>query len=161
MHLFYEQYRPKIMAIAKRYRALSPAFDDDDLEQIGLLGIFQALTKYDHAENIDMRFSTYLEWSIRNLFQRTIGYTDKFVEIYGRNDDFTCVVSYREFLLKKKAIISGGGRYVIRSRQCYLSDVHRLSNSCAPGAHHPGEAAEETEWRDQGDDRSEGASYEG
>jgi hypothetical protein len=36
--LFWELYRSRIMAIAKKYRALSPVFDDDDLQQIGLSG---------------------------------------------------------------------------------------------------------------------------
>lgn len=130
--LFWELYRSRIMAIAKKYRALSPVFDDDDLQQIGLLGIFQALTRYDHAEHIDMRFSTYLEWSVRNVFQRTIGYTDKFVEIYDRDDGFLRVISYREFLVRKKAIVAEGLQYIIRSRQCYLSDMHDPSDCDTP-----------------------------
>lgn len=153
--LFYELYRPKIVAIARKYRALSPVFDDDDLQQTGLLGIFQALTKYDHGEHINMRFSTYLEWSIRNVFQRTIGYTDKFVEICDKNDDFLYVMSYREFLVKKRAIISEGHRYVIRSRQCYLSDVYPLSDHNlhnVPALHQV--AAEHTDdCHDEGDKR--------
>lgn len=152
--LFYELYRPKILAIARKYRALSPIFDDDDLQQTGLLGIFQALTKYDHAEHIDMKFSTYLEWSIRNVFQRTIGYTDKFVEIYDRNNDFLCVMSYREFLVKKKVIISEGHRHIIRSRQCYLSDMHHLSDGDALNGCLHRATAERTERHDEGSDRS-------
>lgn len=129
--LFYELYRPKIMAIARKYRALSPIFDDEDLQQTALLGVFQALIKYDHAEHIDMKFSTYLEWSIRNTFQRTIGYTDKFVEVYDRNDDFLCVISYQEFLVRKKTLRSHGHRHIIRSKQCYLSDVFHFSEDIA------------------------------
>jgi len=155
---FYELYKPKILAIARKYRALSPVFDDDDLQQTGLLGIFQALTKYDHAEHIDMRFSTYLEWSVRNVFQRTIGYTDKFVEIYDRNDNLICVMSYREFLVKKKAITSEGHRYVIRSRQCYLSEVYHLS---VHNTYLHGEVAEDAKWHDEDDDRSSGARSNG
>ncbi len=152
--LFWELYRPRIMAIARKYSALSPVFDDDDLQQTGLIGIFQALMKYDHAEHIDMRFSTYLEWSIRNIFQRTIGYTDKFVEIYDGNDGFLRVISYREFLVKKKAIVSEGLRYIIRSRQCYLSDIHRPSGEglCDTGPDRM--AAGHIEGDDQRDDRS-------
>lgn len=152
--LFWELYRPRIMAIARRYRDLSPVFDDDDLRQTGLLGIFQALTKYDHAERIDMRFSTYLEWSVRNVFQRTIGYTDKFVEIYDGDNVFLRVISYREFLVKKKTLMSEGMRYIIRSRQCYLSDIHHLSDGgvCDTSVHRA--LSGHAEGADEGDDRS-------
>jgi hypothetical protein len=151
--LFWELYRPRIMGIARKYKALSPIFDDDDLQQIGLLGIFQALTKYDHAEHIDMRFSTYLEWSVRNVFQRTIGYTDKFVEIYDGDDGFLRVMSYREFLVRKKAIVSEGLKYVIRSRQCYLSDMHHPSH-CGPQDMPFYLAADRHDEWDESDDRS-------
>ncbi|MCK9226663.1 MAG: hypothetical protein PHT96_07225 [Syntrophorhabdaceae bacterium] len=79
----------------KNYRNLSPVSDDDDLLQIGFLRTFQALVKYDHAEHIAMKFSTSLEWSIRNVFQRVIGYSDKFVEIYNRNGQLYLTLSDR------------------------------------------------------------------
>ncbi|OPY02157.1 MAG: Sigma-70 region 2 [Syntrophorhabdus sp. PtaB.Bin047] len=151
--LFWELYRPRIMAIARKYRSLSPVFDDDDLQQTGLLGIFQALTKYDHAEHIDMRFSTYLEWSVRNVFQRTIGYADKFVEIYDNDDGFLRVISYREFLVRKKTIVSEGHKYIIRSRQCYLSDMQHTSRCGPQDAPFLLAAAEHAGW-DESDDRS-------
>ncbi len=158
--LFYEFYRPKIMAIAKKYRALSPIFDDEDLQQTALLGVFQALIKYNHAEHIDMKFSTYLEWSVRNTFQRTIGYTDKFVEVYDRNDAFLCVMSYQEFLVKKKKFKSHGHRHIIRSRQCYLSDVFSFSEGIADNifsltAHSSG-SSESGGWFDECEDRAQG-----
>ncbi len=132
---FYEFYKPRIKAIAKKYRALSPVFDDDDLQQTGLLGIFQALTKYDHAPHVEMKFSTYLEWSIRNIFQRAIGCSDKFVEIYNGKSDLLCTINYQEFLSRKKTIESMGHTYVIRSRQCYIADIFRSDNlnTCAAG----------------------------
>ncbi len=108
-----------------------------------------------------MRFSTYLEWSIRNVFQRTIGCTDKFVEIYDKNDDFLCVMSYREFLVKKKVIMSEGQRHIIRSRQCYLSDMHHLSNGDAPDRYLHRTTAEHAEWHDKGDGRSYEARSDG
>ena len=120
---FYDFYKPRIMAIVKKYRALSPVFDDDDLQQTALLGIFQALAKYDHAPHVEMRFSTYLEWSIRNIFQRAIGYSDKFVEVYDGNDRLLYSISYQDFLSRKKAIQSAGHTYVVRSRLCYLADI--------------------------------------
>ena len=122
LFLFYDLYKPRILSIARAYRNLSPIFDDDDLLQTGLLGIFQALIKYDHAENIAMKFSTYLEWSIRNIFQRAIGFNDKFVEIYDVSDRFECTMNYQEFLVKKKELLSTGHTYTIKSRQCYIPD---------------------------------------
>ncbi len=122
LFLFYDLYKPRILSIAKSYRNLSPVFDDDDLLQTGLLGIFQALVKYDHAEHIAMKFSTYLEWSVRNVFQRAIGYADKFVEIYDRKDRFEYTMHYQEFLKKKKELLSSGRTYTVKSRQCYLDE---------------------------------------
>jgi len=130
LFLFYDLYKPRILSIAKNYRNLSPVFDDDDLLQTGLLAILQALVKYDHAEHIAMKFSTYLEWSIRNVFQRAIGYSDKFVEIYDGNDRFECTMNYQEFLIKKKELLSRGRTYTIKSRQCYLSDETVEAHSC-------------------------------
>ena len=122
LFLFYDLYKPRILSIAKAYRNLSPIFDDDDLLQTGLLGIFQALVKYDHAEDIAMKFSTYLEWSVRNVFQRAIGYSDKFVEIYDVDDRFEGTMSYQDFLVKKKELLSTGHIYTVKSRQCYIPD---------------------------------------
>ena len=124
LHLFYDLYKPRILSIAKNYRSLSPVFDDDDLMQTGMLGIFQALLKYDHADHISMKFSTYLEWSIRNVFQRAIGCNDKFVEVYDGNGHFECTMSYQGFVEKKKKLLSGGHTYTVKSRQCYISDEY-------------------------------------
>lgn len=120
---FYEFYKPRIMSIAKRYRSLSPVFDDDDLLQTALLGILQALIKYNHATHVAMKFSTYLEWSVRNIFQRNIGCSDKFVEIYNENNDLLLSLGYHEFISRKKVIESSGHTYSVRSRLCYFSDI--------------------------------------
>lgn len=122
LFLLYDLYKPRILSIARSYRNLSPIFDDDDLLQTGLLGVLQALVKYDHAEHIAMKFSTYLEWSIRNVFQRAIGYSDKFVEIYDANGRLQCTMSYQNFLVKKKQILSRGHTHTVKSRQCHISD---------------------------------------
>jgi hypothetical protein len=124
LYLFYDLYKPRILSIAKNYRSLSPVFDDDDLMQTGILGIFQALLKYDHADHISMKFSTYLEWSIRNVFQRAIGCNDRFVEVYDGNGHFECTMSYQDFLVKKKKLLSEGHTYTVKTRQCYISDEY-------------------------------------
>ncbi|MEN6615427.1 MAG: sigma factor [Syntrophorhabdus sp.] len=121
--LFYELYKPRIRYIAKTYGHLSPVFDEEDLEQTGLIGIFQALINYDHGDEIRMKFSTFLEWSIRNVFQRSIGYDDKFVEIYDSDNNLLKIISYQEFITEKKNIVRKGYNYVIKSRECYLSDI--------------------------------------
>ncbi|MHB8110777.1 MAG: sigma factor [Syntrophorhabdaceae bacterium] len=123
LYLFYDLYKPRIRSIARAYKHLSPIFDEEDLQQTGLLGILQALIKYDHGEGIQMRFSTFLEWSVRNVFQRSIGYDDKFVEIYDDENNCTRVISYQEFIAHKKRIIQDSASYVIRSRECYISDI--------------------------------------
>lgn len=134
LFLVYDLYKPRILSIAKNYRSLSPVFDDDDLLQTGLLGVLQALVKYDHAEHIAMKFSTYLEWSIRNVFQRAIGYGDKFVEVYDANDRFTCTMNYQDFLVKKKQLLSAGHTYTIKSKQCYISDERVEASPVVPAA---------------------------
>lgn len=132
LFLIYDLYKPRILSIAKSYRDLSPIFDDDDLLQTGLLGILQALVKYDHAEHIAMKFSTYLEWSIRNVFQRAIGYDDKFVDVYDAKDRYACTMGYHDFLVKKKQLLSEGHTYTVRSRQCYISDERIEAGPAAP-----------------------------
>ena len=124
LYLFYDLYKPRILSIAKNYRSLSPVFDDDDLMQTGILGIFQALLKYDHTDHISMKFSTYLEWSIRNVFQRAIGYNDRFVEVYDDNGHFECTMNYQDFLVRKKKLLSEGRTYTVKTRQCYISDEY-------------------------------------
>ena len=47
-------------------RSLSPIFGEEDLRQEAL-AILQALQKYRHSPDVQMKFSTYLEWSIRNI----------------------------------------------------------------------------------------------
>lgn len=152
LFLFYDLYKPRILAIAKNYRNLSPVFDDDDLLQTGLLGILQALVKYDHAEHIAMKFSTYLEWSIRSVFQRAIGYNDRFVEIYNGNGQFERTMNYQEFLIEKKELLSRGRTYTVKSRQCYLSDERIEIHSSASASLPPAERADDD--RTPGDDHT-------
>ncbi len=136
LFLVYELYKPRIVSIAKSYRSLSPVFDDDDLLQTGLLGILQALVKFDHAEHIAMKFSTYLEWSVRNVFQRAIGSGDKFVEIYDASDRFICAMGYQDFLAKKKELLSRGCTYTVKSRHCYIADENNEAALCLSALSH-------------------------
>ena len=123
IYQFYSIYRPRIVSIARKYRALSPVFDEEDLYQTGHLAIMQALRKYQHSQDIDMKFSTYLEWSIKNVFQRTIGSKDKYVEVYTPGDELYSTMDYHEFQLKKKDLVSAGYHYVIKTKLCYIADV--------------------------------------
>jgi len=119
----YSIYRPRIIKIARKYRSLSPIFGEDDLQQEALIAILQALKKYKHSPDIRMKFSTYLEWSIRNIFQRAIGSRDKYVEIYGRDGAFEKTMNYGKFVEQKKALEDAGCTYTTKKRFCYVSEV--------------------------------------
>ena len=57
------------MRVARRYRLLSPVFDEEDLGQEALWAIIQAMKKYRCKPDGMMRFSTYLEWATFNIYQ--------------------------------------------------------------------------------------------
>ena len=119
----YSIYRPRIVKIARKYRSLSPIFGEDDLQQEALIAILQALQKYRHSSDIRMKFSTYLEWSIRNIFQRAIGNRDKYVEIYRPDGAFDKTMSYGKFIERKKSLEEEGYTFTTKRRFCYLSEV--------------------------------------
>ncbi len=119
----YAIYKARIVKIAKKYRSLSPIFGEEDLQQEALIAILQALRKYKHGPDIQMKFSTYLEWSIRNIFQRAIGNRDKYVEIYSRDGAFEKTMGYGKFVQQKKALEDSGHTYTTKKRLCYLSEV--------------------------------------
>ena len=121
----YAIYRPRIIKIARKYRSLSPIFGEEDLQQEALIAILQALRKYKHSPDILMKFSTYLEWSIRNIFQRAIGCRDKYVEIYRGDGAFEKTMGYGRFVEQKKALEGAGCTYTTKKRFCYLSEVLR------------------------------------
>ena len=121
----YAIYRPRIIKIARKYRSLSPIFGEEDLQQEALIAILQALRKYRHSPDILMKFSTYLEWSIRNIFQRAIGCRDKYVEIYRGDGTFEKTMGYGKFVEQKKALEDAGCTYTTKKRFCYLSEVLR------------------------------------
>ena len=119
----YSIYKPRIVKIARKYRSLSPIFGEDDLQQEALIAILQALQKYRHSSDIRMKFSTYLEWSIRNVFQRAIGNRDKYVEIYRRDGAFDRTMNYGKFIEQKKSLEEAGCTFTTKKRFCYLSEV--------------------------------------
>ncbi|OPY03282.1 MAG: Sigma-70 region 2 [Syntrophorhabdus sp. PtaB.Bin184] len=119
----YTIYRPRIIKIARKYRSLSPVFGEDDLQQEALIAVLQALRKYRHSPDIKMKFSTYLEWSIRNIFQRAIGNRDKYVEIFTPAGAFWKTMSYARFIEHKKTLEKEGYTYTTKKRFCYLSEA--------------------------------------
>lgn len=119
----YLTYRPRIVKIARKYRSLSPIFGEDDLQQEALIAILQALRNYRHDQDIQMKFSTYLEWSIRNIFQRAIGNRDKYVEVYASDGSFDKTMTYAKFIEQKKALEDAGCTHTTKKRFCYLSEV--------------------------------------
>ncbi len=134
IYQFYTIYKPRIVSIAKKYRALSPVFDEEDLHQTGHLAIMQALKKYQHSQDIDMKFSTYLEWSIKNVFQRAIGSKDKYVEVYTPDDELYKTMDYHDFQLKKKDLVSAGYHYLVKTKLCYISDIVQAGEQEIPGS---------------------------
>lgn len=129
LYEMYNIYKPRIMSVAKKYHALSPVFDEEDLCQVGLIAINQALRKYDPSEKSNMKFSTYLEWAIRNVFQRTIGNKDKYVEIYTKDDELYKTMDYHDFQSEKKGLLASGYRYITKTRLCYLSDALKTTDN--------------------------------
>ncbi len=119
----YAIYKARIVKIARKYRSLNPIFGEEDLQQEALIAILQALRKYRHSPDIQMKFSTYLEWSIRNIFQRAIGSRDKYVEIYSPDGAFEKTMGYGKFVEQKKALEDAGCTYTTKKRFCYLSEV--------------------------------------
>jgi len=119
----YAVYKPRIIKIARKYRSLSPIFGEEDLQQEAYRAILQALRSYRHSPDILMKFASYLEWSIRNKFQRSIGSKDKYVEIYARDGTFVKTMGYGKFVGKKKALEESGHTHTTKNRFCYLSEV--------------------------------------
>ena len=72
-----------------------------------------------------MRFSTYLEWSTTNIYQRAIGSKDNLVELYGPDGRFVKVLSYGRFAKQKKELEAAGYAHTTKRRFCYLSDALR------------------------------------
>ena len=68
-----------------------------------------------------MKFSTYLEWSIRNIFQRAIGCRDKYVEIYARDGAFEKTMGYGKFVGAEKD--PGGRRLHLHDQETVLLPV--------------------------------------
>ena len=119
----YNLYRPRILRIVKRYCLLSPIFDEEDLRQEAMEAIDQSLRTYKHDPDIKMKFSTRLEWSISNIFQRRIGKKDRFVEIYGPDGSFVKTMSYHRFVDRKKDLEAAGYTATTKRRVCSLSDA--------------------------------------
>ena len=87
------------------------------------MAILQALRSYKHSPDILLKFSSYLEWSIRNKFQRSIGSKDKYVEVYARDGTFEKTMGYGKFVQQKKALEESGHTHTTKKRFCYLSEV--------------------------------------
>ena len=119
----YAHYQPKLMRVARRYRLLSPVFDEEDLSQEALWGIIQALKKYRCKPDGMMRFSTYLEWAASNIYQRAIGSRDNLVELYGPDGRFVKVLSWGSFAKQKKELEAAGYTYTTKRRFCYILDA--------------------------------------
>lgn len=119
---FYDMYKPQVRSIVKRYKLLSPVYDESDLQQTAIEAIMGAIHDYDYRKESDMKFSTFLDWKIRNKFQRVLGTKDKYVEIY-KNGHLTETIDYHSFITRKRSLQSAGYTYIIKSRLCQLSSI--------------------------------------
>jgi len=117
---FYDQYAPQVRSITKRYRLLSTIYEEEDLKQAAMEAIMTALRYYDYRRDIDMKFSTFLDWKIRNTFQRALGTKDKYVEIY-KDNHLVETIDYHHFVTRKKSLKASGHTYITKSRSCQLS----------------------------------------
>ena len=149
---FYDLYKPRIISIARKHRSVSAIFDEEDLRQSAMEAIFGSFDAYRHREDIEMRFATFLEWKIRNMFQRALGTKDKFVEIYTKDEQLKETMEYHKFITKKKALLGAGHTYLIKNRTCQYSEVHEDKNHgeednaiyTVLGKYHP-DASDDTE----------------
>ncbi|MGD0238176.1 MAG: sigma factor [Syntrophorhabdales bacterium] len=119
----YALYQPKLMRVARRYRLLSPVFDEEDLGQEALWAIIQAMKKYKCKPDGMMRFSTYLEWATSNIYQRAIGSGDNLVELYGPDGRFVKVLSWGSFAKQKKELEAAGYTHTSKRRFCYILEA--------------------------------------
>jgi len=119
----YSIYRPRFVKIAKKYRSLSSLFGEEDLQQEALAAILEALRKYKHAADIQMKFSTYLEWKIRNIFQRAIGVRTITWRSTAETGAFKKTLDWGAFVEEKKALEDAGCTSTTKKRFCYFSEA--------------------------------------
>ena len=124
----YNIYKPRIIKIVRKYRSLSTIYDEEDLNQTAFLAIIDACRSYKHKDEIQMKFATFLEWKIRNMFQRALGTKDKLVEIYTKDGQLKETMEYHKFINRKKALVAAGYTYLIKNRTCQYTEVHEDQN---------------------------------
>ena len=117
-------YRSRIIKIAKKYGKLdSVIYEEEDLIQEAIEAVIDALNKCKYTEDVIMRFPTFLEWKIKNRFQKRIKGKDRFVEIYSPDGSHFKTMSYTKFVTQKKELKKKGYVSVVKKKCCCLTDA--------------------------------------
>ena len=103
----FQQSKPIIHSIAKRYCNLDRSYEIDDLEQIGFLAVRKATEKWDFSRG-NAQFQTFLYRYIQKAYQSEFDGRDKLVEITDKDDQYVKTLPYSTFIKEKRRLHSQG-----------------------------------------------------
>jgi len=128
----FEQSKPIIHSIAKRYRNLDRSYEIEDLEQIGFMALRRAIEKWDFARG-NAQFQTLLYRYIQKAYQGEFDGRDKLVEITDQDDQYVKTLPYSTFAKEKRRLRSQGFKSRIFARLVPLSPHEpTLSSDTSP-----------------------------
>lgn len=116
----FEQSKPIIHSIAKRYRNLDRSYEIEDLEQIAFIALRRAIEKWDFARG-NAQFQTLFYRYIQKAYQGEFDGRDKLVEITDQDDQYVKTLPYSTFSKEKKRLRSQGFKSRIFARLVPLS----------------------------------------
>ncbi|MCE7975589.1 MAG: hypothetical protein DYH03_00150 [Nitrospira sp. NTP1] len=103
----FQQSKPIIHSIAKRYCNLDRSYEIEDLEQIGFLAVRKATEKWDFSRG-NAQFQTFLYRYIQKAYQSEFDGRDKLVEITDKDDQYVKTLPYSTFIKEKRRLHSQG-----------------------------------------------------
>ena len=103
----FQQSKPIIHSIAKRYCNLDRSYEIEDLEQIGFLAVRKATEKWDFSRG-NAQFQTFLYRYIQKAYQSEFDGRDKLVEIRDKDDQYVKTLPYSTFVKEKRRLHSQG-----------------------------------------------------
>jgi DNA-directed RNA polymerase specialized sigma24 family protein len=103
----FQQSKPIIHSIAKRYCNLDRSYEIEDLEQIGFLAVRKATEKWDFSRG-NAQFQTFLYRYIQKAYQSEFDGRDKLVEITDKDDQYVKTLPYSTFVKEKRRLHSQG-----------------------------------------------------
>ncbi len=116
----FQQSKPIIHSIAKRYRNLDRSYEIEDLEQIGFMALRTAIEKWDFARG-NAQFQTLLYRYIQKAYQGEFDGRDKLVEITDQDDQYVKTLPYSTFAKEKRRLRNQGFKSRIFTRLVPLS----------------------------------------